>query len=477
MFFKNPLSRRSFLVASAAGLNSAASLSSQAAGKALGASSGSGLAGGGRAKSTILFFLCGGASHIDMWDLKPKAPAEFRGEFLPVATSAAGVRLSEHLPLLSRQAHHLAVVNSVDGKVNNNDHHAGYYHNLTGHIPDRTFLTLRNNRKPYPDDWPYMGSVVSAKRPVQSELPGAITLPYKPSRPPYTRPGQFAARLGVQYDPLYVHGSHESPLEFQAPALVLDGDVTPDRLTARKGLLGRIDQTRREFEQFESVQTWSSQQERAISLLLSSKTTTAFDLASESPERRARYGETLNGMSLLLARRLVEAGVPFVTVFWQASSNPKLPRKCRTSSGWDTHGDNFNKLKDCLLPEFDRCYSALIEDLDDCGLLDETLLLVTSEMGRKPKIGDPRSGGVSGAGRDHWTYCLTDLLAGGGIRGGQTYGSSDRHAEYPLEKRVTPAHIAHSVYHAMGVTDLQAYDQQDRPYHLLDRGEPIRELF
>ena len=468
MVFQPALSRRSFLVASAAGLGGVCAGQPADAGMT---------AGGGRAKSTILFFLCGGASHIDTWDLKPEAPAEYRGPFQPVATSAPGVRLSEHLPLLSRQAHHLAVVNSVDGEVNNNDHHAGYYHNLTGHIPDRTFLTLRNNRKPYASDWPYMGSVVSARVAAQSDMPGAITLPYKPSRAPYTRPGQFAARLGVEHDPLYVHGSHESPLEFQAPALVLDGDVTASRLTARRELLGRIDETRREFERFATVKTWSSQQERALSLLLSSKTTAAFDLEAESPETRARYGETLNGMSLLLARRLVEAGVPFVTVFWKADASPALPRKCRTSSGWDTHGDNFNRLKDCLLPEFDRCYSALIEDLHERRLLDETLLLVTSEMGRKPKIGDRRSGGVAGAGRDHWTYCLTDLLAGGGIQGGQTYGTSDRYGEYPLEKRVTPAHIAHTVYHAMGVTDLQAHDRQGRPYHLLDRGEPVYDLF
>jgi uncharacterized protein (DUF1501 family) len=181
-------------------------------------------------------------------------------------------------------------------------------------------------------------------------------------------------------------------------------------------------------------------------------------------------------MSLLLARRLVEAGVPFVTVFWKENEN-KLAKKCKSAGGWDTHGNNFNCLKEDLLPEFDRGFSALIEDLSERGLLDETLLLVTSEMGRTPKIGDPRSGGTYGAGRDHWTHCLTDVLAGGGIRGGQTYGSSDRFAEYPADNPVTPADITKTVYDAMGIRDLIAYDNQNRPYDLLESGESLTSLF
>jgi uncharacterized protein (DUF1501 family) len=180
-------------------------------------------------------------------------------------------------------------------------------------------------------------------------------------------------------------------------------------------------------------------------------------------------------MSLLLARRLVEAEVPFITVFWMGEK--KIASKCKSAGGWDTHGNNFNCLKDYLLPEFDRGFSALVEDLAQRGLLDQTLLLVTSEMGRTPRIGDRRSGGVSGAGRDHWTHCLTNVLAGGGIRGGQTYGTSDRLGEYPAEKPLTPAHIAKTVYHAMGVDNLEAVDKQGRPYNLLSEGEPIRALF
>ncbi|MBM4071218.1 MAG: DUF1501 domain-containing protein [Planctomycetes bacterium] len=427
------------------------------------------------ARSTILFFLCGGASHIDTWDMKPDAPTEYRGPFRPIATSAPGIRLCEHLPLLARQAHHLAVVNSVRGTVNTNDHHAGYYHNLTGHVPDQSFRTLGNNRTPFPDDWPFMGCVVASRRPAHAYLPNAITLPHKPSKAPYTRPGQFAARLGVEFDPLYVDGSLERPLEFRVPSLTLQAGVNRPRLSDRRGLLDTLDEARRNFDRVAGVRTFSRQQQRAFSLLAASQTTAAFDVAREPLPVRERYGPTINGTSLLLARRLVEAGVPFITVFWK--ENEAIASRCSSAGGWDTHGNNFNCLKDYLLPEFDRGFAALVADLAERGLLDETVLLVTSEMGRTPRIGDPRSGGVSGAGRDHWTHCLTDLLAGGGIRGGQTYGASDRLAEYPHERIVTPADITKTIYHAMGIHDLIATDREGRPYDLLAEGEPLRALF
>ncbi len=466
------LNRRTFLVASTLGF-----AGFQFGRPVLGAQQ-SESPGRGQAKATILFFLCGGASHLDMWDMKPDAPLDYRGPFQPIETSAPGVRLSEHLPLLAKQAHHLALVNSIGATVNTNDHHAGYYYNLTGHVPDTTFRTLGNNRTPMPDDWPFMGSVVASRVPPHEFLPNAITLPHMPSRKPYTRPGQFAARLGVEYDPLYVQGAHANPLEFSAPALKLQGEMTADRLTSRHALLRTVDQARREFERYASVRTFTRQQDRALSLLLASRTTQAFDVASEPKPVRERYGETVNGMSLLLARRLVEAGVPFVTVFWLGSGvGSPLAKKCRSAGSWDTHGNNFNCLKDDLLPEFDRGFSALIEDLAQRGMLDETLLLVTSEMGRKPKIGDPRSGGASGQGRDHWTHCLTDVLAGGGIRGGQTYGASDRFGEYPKDLPVTPADITKTVYRAMGVQDLTARDEDGRVFNLLEEGAAIDALF
>ena len=247
-------------------------------------------------------------------------------------------------------------------------------------------------------------------------------------------------------------------------------------MSERYSLLNEIDAARRQFEGSARIEQFSRNHERAVSLLMSSQTTQAFRLNDEPQQIRERYGETVNGMSLLLARRLAETGVPFITVFWKEQEG-KLAKKCASAGGWDTHGSNFACLKDDLLPEFDRGFSALVEDLAERGMLDETLLLVTSEMGRKPKIGDPRSGGEIGAGRDHWTYCLTDVLAGGGIRGGQVYGASDRRAEYPKDKPVTPAHIAKTVYHAMGIDDLSAVDNLGRPYNLLDEGEILHSLF
>ncbi len=465
------LNRRAFLVASTVGV------AGQSFGPSAQAKSGEKLSNGRpTAKSTILFFLCGGASHIDMWDLKPEAPLEYRGPFQPIETSAPGVRLCEHLPLLAKQAHHIALINSVGATVNTNDHHAGYYHNLTGHVPDPTFLIKGNDRTPYPDDWPFMGCVVASKRPQVAGMPNAVTLPYKPSQAPYTRPGQFAARLGVKHDPLYVLASRDKPTEFRAPDLALLSDVPGRRFGLRQRLLSGLDNVRRDLDELSAVQTWNSQQERAISLLTSGATTAAFDVSLEKPETIKRYGATLNGMSLLAARRLVESGVPFVTVFW-SENDEKIAKKCLSGGGWDTHGNNFSCLKDDLLPEFDRGFSALIEDLADRGMLDETLLMITSEMGRRPKIGDPRSGGVGGAGRDHWTHCLTDVLAGGGIRGGQTYGTSDRYAEYPASRPVTPADVTKTVYHAMGLDNLEAFDKQNRPFNLLDTGEPLIDLF
>src|SRR5579872_1277612 len=217
------LSRRPFLTASTVGF---AGLTFGGAVPALSAPAGR--ADRGKARSTILFFLSGGASHVDLWDMKPQAPLEYRGPFEPIATSAPGVRLCEHLPLLAKQAHHLAVVNSLGhyGR-GTGDHHAGYYYNLTGHAPDPTFRQLLNNRKPLPTDWPFIGSVVAAKRPPHPYLPSLLTLPQKPGAPRYTRPGQFAARLGAEYDPVYLLGSLDRPDRFSAPVLTLEGDVSP----------------------------------------------------------------------------------------------------------------------------------------------------------------------------------------------------------------------------------------------------------
>ncbi|HVS37189.1 MAG TPA: DUF1501 domain-containing protein [Gemmataceae bacterium] len=429
---------------------------------------------GAPAKSVILFWLSGGVSHIDTWDMKPDAPAEYRGEFKSISTSAPGVRLCEHFPLLSRQAHHLAVVNSLGhyGR-GTGDHHAGYYYNLTGHEPDPSFRQLLNNRRPYTDDWPFIGAIAVSKLPPHPSLPSLIALPQKPGFPEYTRPGQFAARLGPAFDPVYLLGSRDRPMEFTTPALTLEGDVDAARLQSRRRLLEAVDGAVRQAERMPAQ--LSQQQERAFSLLCASQTRAAFDLEKEPAAVRDRYGATINGMSLLLARRLVEAGTPFIAVYWM--EDPKLDPSCKSGGGWDTHGNNFGCLRNYLLPEFDRCFSALLEDLDARCLLEQTLVLVTSEMGRTPKIGDPRSGGAGGGGRDHWTNCMSVLLAGGGVRGGQMYGSSDKIGAYPADKPTAPEDVACTVYHALGISEKTAVDREGRPFDAIPDGRALTELF
>ncbi len=428
------------------------------------------------ARSTILVWLSGGASHIDTWDMKPDAPAEFRGEFKPIATTSPEIRLCEHLPMLASQAHHLAVVRSLGhfGR-GTGDHHAGYYYNLTGRAPDPSFAALLNNRTPRETDFPFIGSVVAARRPKHPYLPSVITLPQKPGAPEYTRPGQFSAMLGVEHDPVYLLGSREKPEEFALPTLTLSGDVSVARLESRRGLLRSVDGAIRSLEASRAADLYSRQQGRAFDLLGSSRTRAAFQLADEPESVRARYGRTVNGMSMLLARRLVEAGVPFVSVFWM--EDPALNALCKSGGGWDTHGHNFQCLRERLLPEFDRSFSALVEDLSGRGLLEQTLVMVNSEMGRNPRVGDVRSGGKSGAGRDHWTNCMSVLFAGGGIKGGRSYGSSDRLAAYPAEHPVTPDDVAATVYHAMGIEALTALDREGRPFELMPEGRAILDLF
>jgi hypothetical protein len=407
--------------------------------------------------------------------MKPDAPAEYRGPFQPIATSVPGMDCCEHLPRLSKLTHHLAILRSVNGTVNTNDHHAGYYYNLTGHVPDATFLSLGNNRTPMPDDWPFMGSVIASRRSSSdARLPSAITLPQKPSKLPYTRPGQFAGRLGVVHDPFYVIGTRAEPLVFRAPALALASGMTAERMQHRESLLRSIDGLQQATQQTPVPAHWDTHQRRAFHLLTDDRVLRSLDVGREPAGLRDRYGSTINGMSLLAARRMVEAGVPFVTVFWM--EDEAIDKKCASAGGWDTHANNFHCLRDDLLPEFDQCFSAFLTDLQDRGLLEQTLVLVTSEMGRTPKIGDPRSGGTAGAGRDHWTHCQTVLLAGGGIRGGQHYGSSDRRAEYPADRPITPAHVTKTVYHAMGIHDLSAVDAQGRRYDLLPEGRALVEL-
>ena len=470
MIPRHPRARRAFLAA--CGLSY---FGIDVAGRALAQEDGA-LTRSKPAKSVIMIWLSGGASHIDTWDMKPDAPVDYRGGFKSIATSAPDIRLCEYLPLMATQAHHLAIVRSLgDQHRGTGDHHAGYYYNLTGHAPDRTFHQLLNTRTPYATDWPSMASVVARKRPPHPHLPSAITLPGKEGAPEYTRPGQFAARLGIEYDPVFVDGTRAKPLDFAAPALTLSGDVSADRLLDRRSLLGAIEAAHRGADDSRAAGDYRTNQKKAFALLASRETKAAFDLRAEPESVRDAYGKGINAMSMLLARRLVEAAVPFVTVFWK--EDKELDKLCKSGGGWDTHGNNFACLKDRLLPEFDRPFAALLDDLHRRGLLESTLVLVSSEMGRKPRIGDSRSGDLDGAGRDHWTACQSVLLAGGGIRGGQVFGSSDKRAEYPDRNPVAPEHIARTLFHAMGIGNLGATDREGRPFHLMEDGRALTELF
>jgi hypothetical protein len=426
----------------------------------------------GKARACILIWLFGGPSHIDTWDMKPDAPAEYRGEFRPIATTVPGIRLCEHLPRTARAARHLALVRSVTmtGRViGDGDHHADTYYMLTGRRPDRSFFVQGINRRPHPDDWPFIGSLVSYHRGGGGALPGVVQLPARSGEiTGYINPGQFAGLLGPNHQPLMVRGTLDRPRELTVPHLATPAEIDTGRTRGRRTLLRQLDAWQRRAERHGAASdALDAHQRRALELLSSRRAKRAFDLSLEPSAVRDRYGPDVNGQSVLMARRLVEAGVPFVCVHW-------IGKSIGAAFIWDTHGDNFNVLKKVLLPSFDACYPALLEDLEDRGLLDETLVVVMAEMGRKPKIGDHRSGGVKGAGRDHWVHCQTALFAGGGVRGGQVYGSSDRVAAYPAEKPVYPEQLSATIYHALGVPeDLATTDREGRPLALLEGAKPL----
>jgi uncharacterized protein (DUF1501 family) len=238
-------------------------------------------------------------------------------------------------------------------------------------------------------------------------------------------------------------------------------------------MMESIDLAAAALDRSRDMTTYTKQQEKAFSLLASAQIKGAFDLTRESEATRKRYGSTINATSMLMARRLAEAQVPFISVFWQEDLKRSDADKCASGGGWDTHGNNFHCLKNWLLPEFDQPFSALLADLHERGILDETLVVVTSEMGRKPKIGDPRSGGSGGSGRDHWTNAMSVLMAGGGVRGGQVYGATDRRGEFPADRPCAPEDVAKTIYHAMGIDDLVFTDREGRPMDLMPEGAPL----
>jgi hypothetical protein len=411
----------------------------------------------GRAKACILLFHYGGPSHLDIWDLKPDAPAEIRGEFKPAATRAPGVAITEHLPRLAAAANHYAVVRSVNHR--DNDHAVGTYLSLTGYShPQSAILGIEPPASP--QDLPSLGSVVSKVRPADRPVFSYVTLGDLRHLGNSDSMGQNAGCLGKTFDPFTVPFARPlngaGALDLGGVAAVL-GDVDGDRLGRRRRLLEQVDRAGPGLDAAAATRDLDDCTRKAYSLLASPACRDGFDLAKEPEKVRDGYGPSHFGQSCLLARRLVEAGVPLVTVYSFGNRD------------WDTHGNNFKDLKDKLLPPTDQGTAALLEDLNARGMLDDTLVVWMAEMGRTPRIN-------GGAGRDHWSFCYSVVLAGGGVRGGQVFGASDRHAAYPSTDPVGPADVAATIYHCLGVDPRGLVrDQQGRPL-VVSAGKPIQAI-
>jgi hypothetical protein len=409
----------------------------------------------GKAKACILIYAYGGPSHLDVWDLKPDAPREIRGEFKPAATSVPGIAITEHLPRLARLAEHYAILRSVSHR--DNDHAIGAYLALTGYSHPRNAI-LGIEPPASPQDMPSLGSVVSRLRPADRPVFSYITLGDLRHLGNHDSMGQNAGCLGRVHDPFTVPFVRpgDGALDLSGIASLLTR-ANGSRLGRRLQLRQQLDRVAPALEATSDMRNLDGFTRRAFSLLASPASRDAFDLGKEPPRARDAYGPTPFAQSCLLARRLIEAGVPLVTVYSFGNRD------------WDTHGSNFPTLKNTLLPPTDRGLSVLLEDLRNRGLLDETLVVWLSEMGRTPRINKE-------GGRDHWSFCYSVVMAGGGIRGGRVVGSSDRTAAFPSTNPVSPADLTATIFHCLGI-DPRAHmtDQQGRPL-IVGPGSPIHPL-
>jgi uncharacterized protein (DUF1501 family) len=427
-----------------------------------------------RIKSVILFFLEGGPAGQDLWDMKPDAPEQVRGEFTPIATTVPGLSFCEHLPMLAKQAHHLTFVRSVHHTIA--DHNAGAYFALTGHDP---VVNGRLITTPSADNFPPFGAVLARLRPTGRDLPDFVHTPDWMSNNGAFLPGQDAGFLGGAFDP-FLTGDPSLP-GYKVPGLDLPRDVPLERVGRRRALLDAVS---RAVEPTAAIDGLDTHYRKAFDLIASPEARRAFDLSREPQKVRERYGlDPTNprkkearqfgglphlGQCLLLTRRLIEAGVRLVTVCTGA----------RYDQTWDTHRQHFPLLKRSILPMFDRGFSALLADLHERGLLDETLVVAMGEFGRTPRVGQITSdAGADKGGRDHWPHCYTVMLAGGGMPAGAIYGASDAHAAYPARDPVTPHDIAATIYKALGFDPAETFirDALARPF-ALSLGTPIRAL-
>jgi hypothetical protein len=423
-----------------------------------------------RARSIILVNLFGGPSHLDMFDMKPDAPAEVRGEFRPIATSVTGLHVCEHMPLLARWMHKATLIRSVSHTYNSHNPYA-VLTGFTGGDDRENYYTKRS-------DHPGVSAVCQYLGIGPRDLPGSV---YLPALPGYSqglrRAGPYGGYLGRQYDPLFADCDPKFPREFnqdqsfydpvtpygepRLPSLESEPTLTVDRFRRRTSLLGEVDRQLAGLERSHDLATMDHFQRKAIELLTSSRARGAFDLSAEPEETRRRYGKSLFGTSLLVARRLVEAGVTFVGVTTES----------RGAGHWDSHEKNFSMLKTFNLPNLDEISSALIEDLNRRGLLETTLVAIMGEMGRSPRVNGK-------AGRDHWPQCGFALLFGGGVKEGFVLGASDKLGAYPTERPVSPGDLVATMYHLVGVdSQMMLPDLTGRPIAIAHGGTPITEIF
>jgi len=403
-----------------------------------------------RAKSLIIVFCTGAISHHDTLDMKPNAPVEIRGEFNPIPTSVAGTQICEHLPKLATLAHKYALVRTLSHKDNN--HLMSTHHVLTGHLQPGAFFDKVASR----DDWPCYSSGCEYLRPRSDGIPSGVNLPTFLMSSPLTWPGQHAGFLGPKYDPWQIVGDPNSR-DFKVDALTLAQEIDHQRLDQRRSLLRTLDQEAKISNDVTAARM-TEDQKLAFTMLSSGKLTQAFELNREQDSVRDRYGRHSFGQSLLLARRLVEAGVPVI----QANMGPV--------QNWDSHGTIFKTLKDRLVPPLDQSVSALLEDLDERGLLNDTMVMMIGEFGRTPKINND-------GGRDHWGPCFTGLFAGAGVQGGKVIGRTDEIAAYPDSVAFSPDDIGATIYTALGIDpESIVHDRIGRPVHL-NTGSVIESLY
>jgi hypothetical protein len=389
------------------------------------------------AKSCVLFLLHGGPSQLDIWDMKPLAPAEVRGEFKPIATRVPGMQITEHLPRLASLTHRFTIVRSITHTAVN--HNTATYWVTTGHPPLRDLIAF----SPSENDFPHLGAQIALRRAGANNSPAAVSLPDPVSDGPYTTPGQNGGFLGAAYAPFAIYGDPDED-QFAVDGLGAETELSSGRLSGRRSLLRSLDERLGRLSDGSQIGKMDSYQQRAFNLLTSDATRRAFNIGAESSRLRDRYGRHKYGQSLLLARRLVEAGVRLVTVYWGGRVNNPVPH-------WDTHFNNNRRLKEELLPPFDQCFSAFLEDLDARGLLRSTLVVCMGEFGRTPRFGQFTGNGVDATGRDHWPHCYSLVVAGGTAEGGRILGRSDSFAAYPAADPYSPQDLAATILSSLGV--------------------------